>query len=237
MTSRRSRRSCSRTGCAARSSTNRGSTRPRLSALVIQALGVGRRRGRTDERPRATEPGAGQTTIFDALSTEPRSRRRRQRSAPMLELSGSLDHTRRSMRGRRQADAVSDDGRGTLRPVAQVPSGDAGMPATSRSTRRIRAAAPHQLARADASELAISIKPSESSGRRCGCARSARRSSSASMRAAPWARRTACRPPRPRSSICWSTRTSIATEFRSSRSEVTAPRSCSHPPPASSSPT
>ncbi len=127
-----------------------------LSALVVQALGVGAPVG-SEAQPQRTEPGADQTTIYDALSAA-RVEAPSEGSARHVELSGAVDGTRRSMHGRRH-ETLSDDGRGRY-VRAQAPSGDAGMRDVALDA-SIRAAAPHQLSRADASELAISIKPSD----------------------------------------------------------------------------
>lgn len=128
-----------------------------LGALVTQALGVGSEADVGTERRTAEDPGAGQTTIFEIVGAG-RKDRVGESGALTQSPDRPLDSTRRAMGGRRH-ETISDDSRGRYvrseKASSDVSASDIALDAT------IRAAAPHQASRVEASELAISIDASE----------------------------------------------------------------------------
>jgi len=125
-----------------------------LAALVARTLGTSGGERSADEVPQAM-PGEGQTAMWDAGGTTAQPA---ETPLPQQPLETAIDRARRSIAGRRQ-QSVSDDSRGRYaraEPAREgAGAGDVALDAT------IRAAAPRQAARADDSDLAISIDASE----------------------------------------------------------------------------
>ena len=205
---RRSRLWCWLTGCGARSSTSPGSTRLRwLRWSPERWVWTTRPRGRPTRLKRA-----GRGTDCHLRPARRRSEKTSRATTACPRSTSSRRSTRTAVRC--MADARKryrrTDAGGTSASQPAAPDAllqDVALDAT------IRAAAPHQHARADPTN-----SPYRSSrrrfGRRCGPEGSARQSSSVSMRAARWARATGSLPLRPRYSTCSSTPTSAATVCR-----------------------
>lgn len=126
-----------------------------LSALINRALGTEEGAGEMGEAVSAA-PGEGQTSIFDggastADAAEDLISGRTSMEQPM-------DRTRRSIAGRRQ-ETVSADGHGRYSRSEPARLGTSASDVALDAS--IRAAAPYQLARAGAGDLAISISPSD----------------------------------------------------------------------------
>ena len=129
---------------------------PRLDATALGALIDRALRGDEDGQaagePAPAAPGEGQTSIFGAAGSVVEAADDLRTDNASLER--PLDHTRRSLAGKRQS-TVADDSRGRYarsEPArADVRATDVALDAS------IRAAAPHQIARGDSGDLAISI--------------------------------------------------------------------------------
>jgi len=128
-----------------------------LAALVTRALGMSDGTGE-DSPTTAEQPGAGQTTIFDAAAGRGRQDEVGDPAQSAPDLKRSLDRTRRSMEGRRH-ETISDDQRGRY-VRAENSSGDTVM-ANLALDATIRASASHQLSRTGDSDLAVSVDPSD----------------------------------------------------------------------------
>lgn len=125
-----------------------------LSALVSRTLGTEPDR-QQDEPESSAVPGEGQTAMWDSRGTAADSV---EAEVVGASLEGPMDRARRAISGRRQQTVSADaHGRYTRAEPARgaTASSDLALDAT------IRAAAPHQKARAGTGDLAISIQPDE----------------------------------------------------------------------------